>query len=324
VALSEFALIARYLSALGAARDDVLLGVGDDAALVAPRADRPQALALDTLVAGVHFPEDAAAADVGHKALAVNLSDLAAMGATPQWALLALTLPAADEGWLEAFAAGFGALARATDVALVGGDVTRGPLTVSVQVIGAMEGPVLRRDGARPGERVWVSGRPGEAAAGLAVWASTQRHDARWRRLLARLHRPQPRCGLGRALAGLAGAAIDVSDGLAADLGHVAAASRVGIVLEPERLPLSRCLRAWAGDGARDLALHGGDDYELCFTAPPAADAAVRAAARRERVPVSVIGRVTAGGDGEPAVRDAGGRGLEGGYRHFGAEPGDP
>lgn len=320
MALSEFALIARYLAAVGAARDDVVLGVGDDAALVTPLPGCPQALALDTLVAGVHFPGDAAAADVGHKALAVNLSDLAAMGATPQWALLALTLPAADAAWLEGFAAGFGALACAHGVALVGGDVTRGPLTVSVQVIGAAEGPALRRDGARPGDRVWLSGRPGEAAAGLAVWGSGQRHDARWRGLVGRLHRPAPRCALGRALAGTASAAIDVSDGVAADAGHIAAASGVGIVLQAERLPLSRRLRAWAGTGAaRELALHGGDDYELCFTAPPAADAAVQAAARRHRVPVRVIGRVT--GSGGLQVRDAGGRSLAGGgYQHFGGE----
>ncbi|PWG62146.1 thiamine-phosphate kinase [Sediminicurvatus halobius] len=318
MALSEFALIARYLVHVGAAREDVLLGVGDDAALVRPAPGRPQALALDTLVADVHFPADAAAADVGHKALAVNLSDLAAMGATPQWALLALTLPKVDEPWLEGFAAGFGALATAHGVALVGGDVTRGPLTVSVQVIGCLAGPALRRDGARPGDRVWLSGRPGEAAAGLAAWQSGAGEDRRWARLLRRLHRPTPRVALGQALAGVASAAIDVSDGVAADAGHIAAASGVGIELRADWLPLSRRLRAWAGDRAAvDLALNGGDDYELCFTAPAAADSALGSLAAAQSLPLTPIGRVTEGAG--LRVRDARGRELAGGgYQHFG------
>lgn len=318
MALSEFDLIARHLARLGAERGDVILGVGDDAALVQPTPGRAQVLALDTLVAGVHFPEDARAEDIGHKALAVNLSDLAAMAATPQWALLALTLPLADEDWLAGFAAGFGALASAHGVSLVGGDVTRGPLTVSVQVLGCLDTGALRRDGARPGDRLWLSGRAGEAAAGLAVWRSGARAEPRWAGLCARLHRPEPRVALGRALAGIATAAIDVSDGVAADAGHIAAASGVGIELAAPRLPLSRRLRAWAGHAeALRLALHGGDDYELCFTAPPGADAAVRAAARDARNPVTVIGAVTAGQG--VAVRDASGQTLPaGGYLHFG------
>ena len=313
---SEFELIERHLARLGAGRDDVLLGPGDDAAITRP-GEQPLLMALDTLVEGVHFPADLPAQWVGYRALAVNLSDIAAMGGAPCWALLGLTLPASDEAWVAAFADGLGRLAQAHGVAVIGGDVTRGPLTVSVQLTGRVVDAVLRRDGARPGDAVWVSGRLGEAAAGLAVWQQARaRQQRRWQGLQQAFIAPRPRIGLGQALTRIATAAIDISDGLAADAGHIAERSHVALHLDPARCRPSARLRRWAGEtgGGRAL-LGGGDDYELCFTAPAQATLAVQAAARRTRTPVRCIGEVRPGdgvwwGD-EPVLEAAGG------YRHF-------
>ena len=315
--VSEFTLIARYLTGLGSPRADVLRGVGDDAAIVRPPAQPMQLLALDTLVEGVHFPADCPAEWVGYRALAVNLSDMAAMGADPCWALVGLTLPTVDVAWVADFAAGLDGLARDAGVAIVGGDVTRGALTVSVQISGSSPGPILRRDGAQAGDRLWVSGRPGEAAAGLNVWQGDERHAARWQGLRRAFLQPQPRLDLGRALRGVATAAIDVSDGLAADAGHIAAASGVGIVLAEAAVRPSARLRACLGSAqARHAYLAGGDDYELCFAAPESATAQVVAAARRVRVPVRQIGRVVEGEgvhlNGVPLEATA-----YAGYQHF-------
>lgn len=275
--------------------------------------------AVDTLVADVHFPADAPPASIGHKALAVNLSDLAAMGARPAWLLLALTLPEIREPWLEAFSQGLAELARIHAMTLVGGDTTQGPLTVTVQALGGLQGEPLRRDAARAGDRVLVSGTLGDAGGGLQLWQRGCRHGAPSARyLVERLHRPAPRVSLGRALRGIARAAIDVSDGLAADLGHVCRASGVGAVLERERLPLSGELVEQLGeDTARRLALSHGDDYELCVTVAPAAVAGAREAAAGLGVALTEVGRIETGegvrvvdGAGRPA--DAGG-----GYRHF-------
>ena len=270
--LSEFELIERYFRACGARRADVRLGVGDDAALLDLPAGRELVAAVDTLVAGVHFPAGSPPASVGHRALAVNLSDFAAMGARPAWALLALTLPEAEEGWLAEFAGGLGALARAHQVALVGGDTTRGPLCVSVTLLGHVPaGTALRRAGARPGDVLFVSGTPGDAAAGLALEQGrlhAAAADAAY--LRERFLLPQPRLALGEALRGHASACIDVSDGLLADAGKLAAASGAGAELAYEALPLSEPLRAAAGEAqAHTLALGGGDDYELCFAVHP-------------------------------------------------------
>ena len=272
MALTEFALIDRYFRSCGATRADVRLGVGDDAALLTPAAGQELVAATDTLVAGVHYPEPADPASLGHRALAVNLSDLAAMGARPAWALLALTLPQADPAWLAQFAAGLGELARAHDVALVGGDTTRGPLCVTVTLLGHVAGgSALRRAGAAPGDVLFVSGTPGDAAAGLALeqgrLAAAPEASAYLRE---RFLRPQPRLALGERLRGYASACIDVSDGLLADAGKLAAASGAGVALEWEALPLSEALRAALGaERARELALTGGDDYELCFAVHP-------------------------------------------------------
>jgi thiamine-monophosphate kinase len=272
VALSEFALIDRYFRSCGATRGDVRLGVGDDAALLAPAAGQDLVAATDTLVAGVHYPEPADPASLGHRALAVNLSDLAAMGARPAWALLALTLPQAEPAWLAQFAAGLGELARAHDVALVGGDTTRGPLCVTVTLLGHVpSGGALRRAGGAAGDVLFVSGTPGDAAAGLALeqgrLAAAPEAGAYLRE---RFLRPQPRLALGERLRGYASACIDVSDGLLADAGKLATASGAGVELDWEALPLSQALRAALGaERARELALTGGDDYELCFAVHP-------------------------------------------------------
>nr|WP_255486542.1 thiamine-phosphate kinase [Luteimonas sp. MC1782] len=279
------------------ARDDVLLGIGDDAAVLHVPAGRELVVAMDTLNAGVHFPAGTAPADIGWKALAVNLSDLAAMGAEPAWCTLSLSLPEGDAAWVAAFLDGFMALAARHRVALVGGDTTRGPLSISVTVHGFVApGAALRRDGARVGDGVWVSGTLGDAAAALAQWrarGAIGRIDAALR---ARLDRPLPRIALGRALAGLAHACLDVSDGLLADLGHVCAASGVGAEIDIDGLPASAALHAaFAGDALRALQAGGGDDYELCFTAVPSADDAIHAAAGATGVAVARIGTIVAG-----------------------------
>jgi thiamine-monophosphate kinase len=307
VPVGEFDLIERYFRRLdhpgGRSRADVLLGVGDDAALLRVPAGQELVAAIDTLVEGRHFLPGCEPASIGHRALAVNLSDLAAMGAQPAWALLALTLPAADEAFLEAFAAGLGKLAALHDVALVGGDTTAGPLTISVQVLGFVPaGQALRRAGAAAGDLLFVSGTPGDAAAGLLLERGTrggvvaaEADRAAAERLRARFLYPTPRVALGRALRGLASACIDVSDGLAGDAGKLAAASGLGLRLEADALPLSSELVQVMGPArALDLALSGGDDYELCFSVPAARLAELAAAAQQGGCPVRCIGQLQA------------------------------
>jgi thiamine-monophosphate kinase len=305
MALGEFELIERFFRRPAdvqcARRGDVPLGIGDDAAVLAVPPGRQLVAALDALVEGRHFPAGTAPQSIGHRALAVNLSDLAAMGATPAWFLLSLTLPAADEKFLEGFAQGMLTLADAHGVALVGGDTTGGPLVAAVQALGTVPtGTAITRGGARPGDLVYVSGTPGDSAAGLqllldpAQGAALDPAQRRW--LLDRFLYPQPRVALGQALAGLATACIDVSDGLAADAGRVAAASNCALHIQAERLPLSAALRSFAGDsGARQLALTGGEAYELCFTIPPDKTAALAAQLDIVKCHATCIGSVTAG-----------------------------
>jgi thiamine-monophosphate kinase len=267
--LSEFALLDRYFRNCGLKRPDVRLGIGDDAALLDSPVSCDLVAAIDTLVDGVHFPHGCPAASVGHRVLAVNLSDLAAMGAKPAWALLALTLPNINEDWLSEFAAGFSQLARAHDVALVGGDTTSGPLCATVQILGHVpRAQALLRSGARPGDVVFVSGTPGDAAGGLAVeQARLQAQPAVATYLRKRFLYPTPRMALGKSLRGYASACIDVSDGLLGDTGKLAHASGCGVDIEYKDLPVSEELVEAVGDErARELALTGGDDYELCFT----------------------------------------------------------
>jgi thiamine-monophosphate kinase len=291
--LPEFDLITR-IRARAATRDDVILGIGDDAALLRVPPGKLLVVATDTLNIDVHFPADTAAADVGWKALAVNLSDLAAMGAQPAWCTLSLSLPHADEAWVDGFLDGFLALAHQHDVALVGGDTTRGPLSICVTVHGLVDPDrVLRRDAACVDDDIWVTGTLGDAAAALVQLRAGGAADAALR---ARLDRPTPRIAIARELAGIANACIDLSDGLLADLGHVCTASGVGAMLELGALPASPMLAARFNAEARQvLQASGGDDYELCFTAMPTQRDAIGRLAREHDVAITRVGRIVAG-----------------------------
>ena len=289
---TEFELIKQHFTH---AAPRTLLGVGDDAALIKPTRGQVLAVAADMLVGGRHFFMNADPAAVGHKALAVNLSDMAAMGAVPRWATLGIALPGADARWVAAMSKGFMKLARRHGVDLIGGDTTRGPLNLCVQIIGEVPArQALRRDGAKPGDDIWVSGTLGDAA--LAVAAKNKRiklKPVELKQALQRLDWPVPRVALGVALRGVARSAIDVSDGLIADLGHICERSGVAAVVAIERLPLSPLMRPYReAPAARAALLGGGDDYELCFTAAPAKRAAVERAASRTRTRVTRIGCV--------------------------------
>ncbi|HEX2493588.1 MAG TPA: thiamine-phosphate kinase [Steroidobacter sp.] len=320
MSLGEFDIIARYFTR-PCRRADILLGVGDDAAVLDQPADRNLVIAMDTLVEGVHFPESASAADVGYRAIAVNLSDLAAMGAQPRWMTLSLSLPRADERWLAGFAAGLFELADRYEVALVGGDTVRGPLVITVQIGGWVERDVwLMRSGARAGDLLFVSGVPGEAAAGLAT---IQRHmdgGEAGAHLRRRFWRPQPRVELGRTLRTIAGAAMDVSDGLLSDCEKLCAASGCGALIDLNALPASQSMRALFDENAcMGFQLAGGDDYELLFTLAPERVAELRVV--QGPLNATQIGVITAGG----AVRcERGGRIVSvadcGGYDHFAAK----
>ena len=257
-----------------------MLGVGDDAAVLMPPAGEQLVACIDTLVEGVHFPKGCEPRSIGHRALAVNLSDLAAMGARPVWALLALTLPSADESWLTQFAAGLGDLARRHGVSIVGGDTTAGPLAVSVQALGFLPpGSALTRAGGRPGDALFVSGTPGDAAAGLLLEQGRLKADeAEDSVLRERFLYPTPRLALGERLRGFASACIDVSDGLLADCRKLATASDCGVVIEHDLLPVSQALRTALAADAERLALTGGDDYELAFAVPRSRVEALQAA----------------------------------------------
>ena len=330
----EFELIRRYFVRGAAAQGPeagVILGIGDDAALLELPAGTQLVAAVDTLVAGRHFPLDADARSIGHRALAVNLSDMAAMGATPAWATLALTMPGADPDWLERFAGGLLDLADAHGVALVGGDTTRGPLTLSVQILGHVpRGEALRRSGAAAGDVLAVTGTLGDAGAGLEFTAEGSAaagagvraaavNPAAVAELIRRFEYPEPRVAFGLAARGIASAAMDVSDGLVGDLPKLAQASGLGAHVAVERLPLSDAMRAAvAGPQARDWALAAGDDYELLLAVPPQRLVALEAAARRLNLRLTAIGEFRTGSavtwslhgrDFVPGVR---------GYDHFG------
>lgn len=321
MSLGEFQLIERFFARSLVDRDDVVLGVGDDAALVKVPAGMELVVAADTIVSGVHFPHDLAPELIGYRALAVNLSDMAAMGAEPAWFTLSLTLPAAEEQWLEKFSGGLLELARAHRTALIGGDTTSGPLSIAVQILGlAPAGTAIRRSGAHEGDIVCLSGTVGDAAAGLRLLKETSRSSAEDRSyLIKRFVCPTPRVELGKLLRGKASAAMDVSDGLYADLGKLVAASGVGARLDIDAVPLSAALsRCFDVETAREWALAGGDDYELCFTVPPQRMDEIRQVAGQLGLVIHSIGRVEA----TPGVRcyDAG-RPVElqlKGYDHFG------
>ncbi len=316
--MNEFELIRRYFAA--PAGGDVVVGVGDDAAVLAVPPGMQLVVTTDTLVAGVHFLEHTHPADIGYKALAVNLSDLAAMGAAPAWFTLNLTVPQADAAWLEPFSAGLLQLAREHGIRLVGGDTTRGPLTLTVSAFGLVPaGQALLRAGARPGDGIYVTGMLGDAAVGLRFLLGGLDLPEEYRALvLARLNRPVPRVHEGQALRGLASACIDVSDGLLADLGHILEASGQGATIELKRLPVSPAFDAAFAQLGWPGALAGGDDYELCFTVPAERESALHAASARFAGGLARIGRIEAEA-GLRVLDESGGlfRYETVGYNHF-------
>ncbi|MCC4114102.1 thiamine-phosphate kinase [Aromatoleum toluclasticum] len=316
---SEFDLIRRHFTR--PARHTAL-SVGDDAALLAPRAGMQLAVSTDMLVAGTHFFPDAEPEALGWKTLAVNISDLAAMGAEPRWAVLALSLPVADEAWIAAFARGFFACADAFGVDLAGGDTTRGPLNLCVTILGEVPaGAAITRGGARTGDDLWITGTPGHAALGLAhLRGEIALPPTAAQSCLASLHRPQPRVAFGQALRGVASAMLDVSDGLLGDLGHILESSGCGARIDVAALPLA-ALHACGADEAlsRRCLLSGGDDYELLFTAPPSQREHLAALALGHGLPLSRIGTITATA-GELVLHETDGREhttAHAGYDHF-------
>ena len=315
---SEFDLIARHFTRPAA---NAVLGVGDDCALVDVSNGMDLAVSTDTMVSGTHFFPDVDPENLGHKALAVNLSDMAAMGALPYWATLALTLPNVNHDWLAAFAKGFFDLAQEYDVSLIGGDTTRGPLTMTVTILGEVPaGAALRRSGAKPGNDIWVSGNIGDAALAVA-----HRHgrvvleEADYREAVMRLYEPTPRVALGQALRGLATATIDVSDGLLADLTHICRLSGVGATVDLNSVPVSSIgTKHIHSDAGRTAIVAGGDDYELCFTAHPNSRESIEDLTNMLGIPLTRVGQVKRGKgvsllgpDGKPVKVD--GRG----YDHF-------
>ncbi|HTT03686.1 MAG TPA: thiamine-phosphate kinase [Steroidobacteraceae bacterium] len=305
--MDESELIRRFFAPLGARRADVSLGIGDDAALLRLPAGSELVLSTDALVEGVHFLPHAAPRSLGHRALAVNLSDIAAMGAAPSWMLLSLILPEVQQTWLSQFCAGLAPLAERHAVALVGGNLARGPLSITVELAGVVPaGQALKRQGARPGDAIYVSGTPGDAAAGRLMQAREADASVRspgvfTRALIERFEYPTPRVSLGEGLRGLASACIDVSDGLHTDARRMLTASGCAGQIDAALLPLSDPLRSlarqegWSTTQMLLLALSGGEDYELCFCAPPARESALQALAATLGERITRIGAVTAG-----------------------------
>ena len=316
--MDEFQLIRRYFARSAKARGDVSLGIGDDAALLHVPPGQELAVSTDSLLVDVHFPANLLADAVGHRALAANLSDLAAMGATPAWVLMALTLPAPDEDWLESFSRGFFALADKYGVALVGGNMARGPLNITLTVHGLVEqGSALTRSGAEVGDLVYVTGHLGDAAAGLKLLQSGRADPLH--PCIRHFSYPEPRVAAGRALRGIASAAIDVSDGLLADLGHLLEVRGFGAKLALEKLPVSPELLSLQGqEEAWRMALTGGDDYELCFTVPATRAAEAEARLQAAGCPASCIGAI----ESTPGIHCLDRKGARreyprSGHRHF-------
>lgn len=294
--LSEFEIIKEFFATQQINTEMVPLGIGDDAAVINTSSEEQLLIAVDTLNLGVHFPLQTSAFDIGYKALAVNLSDIAAMGGVPKWFTLAMSLPEANHEWLESFTQGLSSLAIQYRLSLVGGDTTRGPLSITIQIAGTVPvGESLQRRGARVEDDIYVSGTLGDAAAALLICQNTLSADTQTsQRLLQRLNQPVPRVNLGIALRGVATACIDISDGLAADLGHILEASGVGAELSLTALPRSGAIAALLCDETQlqDWQLYGGDDYELCFTAPVAMRERIQALSESEQCPITRIGKI--------------------------------
>lgn len=319
----EFDLIARYFTRDRASRKDVQLSIGDDCALMTLAENQQLAVSTDTLVCGIHFLPDIDPADLGYKALAVNLSDLAAMGATPAWLSLAITLPEVQEPWLAEFSRSMFELADYYSVQLVGGDTTKGPLSLTLTVFGQVPyGKALTRSGAHPGDWIYVTGTPGDSAAGLAILQQRlQVSDPDTRAYLLQRHlRPSPRILVGQALAGIASSCLDLSDGLASDLRHILKRSHCGARLELDKLPYSPALRSVTDlEQAQAWALAGGEDYELCFTVPEVNRLRLDTALANLGVSYSCIGQITAQEGRLEFIRDGEVQALDlHGFDHFG------
>lgn len=315
MSISEFEIIRRFFTRSRPSETGVILGVGDDAAIVRPEPGQDLVIAADVLNEGIHFPVSTAPRAIGHKALAVNLSDLAAMGATPLWFTMTLSLPDVREDWLNEFATGLFAIADRFGIELIGGDTVRGPLSIGIQVVGGVKaGMALRRDGAQVGDHVYVSGTLGDAAAALDQLGKRQPVLPVLRE---RLDFPNPRVELGRGLAGLANSCIDVSDGLMADLGHILEASNVGARIDAGLLPLSDWLSRANSTDAYRFALSGGDDYELCFTVPEGRIGDLESICASSGIQCTRIGEVLAG----PGLKVTGPKDISvataGGFDHF-------
>lgn len=267
--LSEFEIIEKYFRNAFKDGPEVKCGIGDDAAIVSVPAGMELAIAVDTLVAGIHFPDNTRPEDIGYKSLAVNLSDMAAMGADPQWITMSLTMPESNENWLQSFMSGFASLAKQYSLSLIGGDLTHGPLSITVQIHGFVpEGKALYRHGAQTGDLIYVSCTLGDAGLALRLLENQQIVDKKYHEfLLQRLNRPAPRVELGMALRDIANSVIDLSDGLLADLNHIVVASNKSAIVDVDNLPMSDAVKPQPD--AIDIALTSGDDYELCFTVPP-------------------------------------------------------
>lgn len=302
MACSEFSLIARYFDRVRSSRFDVETGIGDDCALLNIPEKQTLAISTDTLVSGIHFLPDIDPADLAYKALAVNVSDLAAMGADPAWLTLALTLPSVDESWLESFSESLFEQLNYYDMQLIGGDTTKGPLSMTLGIHGYVPvGRALKRAGAKPGDWIYVTGTPGDSAAGLAILQERLAvEDATDKQYLLQRHlRPTPRVLHGQALRDLASSAIDLSDGLVSDLGHILKASNCGARIDLDMLPYSAAMTKHVdAEQAMRWALSGGEDYELCFTVPELNRGALDVAIGHLGIPFTCIGQMSADIDG--------------------------
>lgn len=298
---SEFDIIRTYFSNIGDSPDWLITGVGDDAAIVSTNPEQQLLVAIDTMNVGIHFPVNTSPEDIGYKSLAVNISDIAAMGGQPLWFTLALSLPEIDHAWLKGFASGLSDMAKCFKLDLIGGDTTRGSLSITIQIAGVVEnGKALQRSGAQPGDDIYVTGYLGDAAAGLqCIQQGSGRYTTRQKDLINRLHRPTPRIEVGKRLVEHASACIDLSDGLASDLRHILEASAVngavGAELNLDSIPLSESFRniGLGQETCQNLALTGGDDYELCFTASSSERETIESISQQTGCLISRIGQTT-------------------------------
>jgi thiamine-monophosphate kinase len=292
--LSEFDLINTYFRNAFKDGPDVKCGIGDDAAIVSLPAGVELAISVDTLVSGIHFPINTRPDDIGYKSMAVNLSDMAAMGAEPRWITLSLTMPENDPDWLAGFMSGFSVLAKQYALSLIGGDLSQGPLSVTVQIHGFVpEGKALYRHGAKTGDLIYVSGTLGDAGLALGMTAERYKVEEKHREyLMNRLNRPTPQIGLGMALRGIANSAIDISDGLLADLNHILESSNKGAFVNVDNISMYEAVKSQPD--AIDIALTSGDDYELCFTIPPEKQSQVENELQK-KFRLSCVGNITDG-----------------------------